>query len=160
VSRPDIEIVAIADGAPDDWTFLKTLSPMEEVVDFWHACAHLAVASDHAVARNWFEKYRETLRNDPDGVDKVIRAPRHLHSKAPRAGKAEVERELAFFRKNRRRMRYRELKDRSLPIGSGVVETRDSRCAPLYVIERMGVPVAGNPFRALGVAAFDGRFRD
>ena len=121
-SRPDIEIVAIADGAPDNWTFLKTISPMEEVADFWHACAHLAVASDHAVARNWFEKYRETLRNDPDGVDKVIRALRHLHGKAPRAGKAEVERELAFFRKNRRRMRYRELKDRSLPIGSGVVE--------------------------------------
>ena len=120
--RPDIEIVAIADGAADNWTFLKTLSPMEEVVDFWHACAHLAVTSDHAVASNWFEKYREILRNDPDGVEKVIRALRHLHSKAPRAGEAEVERELAFFRKNRRRMRYREMKDRNLPIRSGVVE--------------------------------------
>ena len=55
-SRPDIMTVAIASGAADNWTFLKTLSPMDEVVDFWPACAHLAVASDHAIARNWFKK--------------------------------------------------------------------------------------------------------
>ena len=120
-SRPDIGIVAIADGAPDNWTFLETLSPMEKVVDFWHACEHLATASDHAVAHNWFEKYREILRHDPDGVEKVIRALRHLLGRAT-SGKAEIERELAFFRKNRHRMRYRALKDRKMPIGSGVVE--------------------------------------
>ena len=123
--RPDIEIVALADGAPDNWSFLETLSPMAEVVDFWHACEHLSATSDHAVARNWYEKYREILRHDADGVEKVIRALRHLLSKAT-SGKAEIERELAFFRKNRHRMRYRTLRDRKLPIGSGVVETRDS----------------------------------
>ena len=119
--RPDIEIVALADGAPDNWSFLETLSPMAGVVDFWHACEHLSAASDHAVARNWYEKYREILRHDADGVEKVIRALRHLLSKAT-SGKAEIERELAFFRKNRHRMRYRTLRDRKLPIGSGVVE--------------------------------------
>ena len=96
---------------------------MAEVVDFWHACEHLSATSDHAVARNWYEKYREILRHDADGVEKVIRALRHLLSKAT-SGKAEIERELAFFRKNRHRMRYRTLRDRKLPIGSGVVETR------------------------------------
>ena len=119
--RPDIEIVALADGAPDNWSFLETLSPMAEVVDFWHACEHLSAASDHAVARNWYEKYREILRHDADGVEKVIRGLRHLLSKAT-SGKAEIERELAFFRKNRHRMLYRILRDRKLPIGSGVVE--------------------------------------
>ena len=119
--RPDIGIVAIADGAPDNWTFLETLSPMEEVVDFWHVCEHLSAASDHTVAGNWFEKYREILRHEADGVEKVIRALRHLLGKAT-SGKAEIERELAFFRKNRHRMRYRALKDRKLPVGSGVVE--------------------------------------
>ena len=120
-SRPDIGIVTIADGAADNCVFLETLSPMEEIVDFWHACEHLAVASDHAVAHNWFEKHREILRYDPDGVEKVIRALCHLLRKAT-SGKAETERELAFFRENRHRMRYRTLKDRKLPTGSGVVE--------------------------------------
>ena len=35
---------------PDNWTFLETLSPETEVIDFWHACEHLRTASDHAVA--------------------------------------------------------------------------------------------------------------
>ena len=48
-ARPEIGIVAIADGAADNWTFLETLSPETEVIDFWHA-EHLQTASDHAVA--------------------------------------------------------------------------------------------------------------
>ncbi len=55
----------------------------------------------------------------------VIRALRYLRDKAGR-NRAAIERELAFFRKNRKRMRYRDLSDRGVAIGSGVVETRDS----------------------------------
>ena len=35
-----------------------------------------------AVASDWFERYREVLRHDPCGVDKVIRALRHLRDSA------------------------------------------------------------------------------
>ena len=108
-ARPEIGIVAIADGAADNWTFLETLSPETEVIDFWHACEHLQTASDHAVAPGWFERYREVLRHDPCGVDKVIRALRHLRDSA-KPDRAEIERELAFFRKHRQRMRYHALK--------------------------------------------------
>ena len=62
--RPELGIVAVADGAADNWTFLEGLEPETEVIDFWHACEHLRVASDHAVAPHWFEKYREILRHD------------------------------------------------------------------------------------------------
>ena len=106
--RPDVRIVAIADAAADNWTFLETLSPETEVIDFWHACEHLRTASDHAVASDWFERYREVLRHDPCGVDKV-RALRHLRDSA-KPDRAEIERELAFFRKHRQRMRYHALK--------------------------------------------------
>ena len=74
---------------------LETLSPETEVIDFWHACEHLRTASDHAVASDWFERYREVLRHDPCGVDKVIRALRHLRDSA-KPDRAEIERELAF----------------------------------------------------------------
>ena len=119
--RPDVRIVAIADGAADNWTFLETLSPETEVIDFWHACEHLRTASDHAVVSDWFERYREVLRHDPCGVDKVIRALRHLRDSA-KPDRAEIERELAFFRKHRQRMRYHALKAEGVAIGSGVVE--------------------------------------
>ena len=119
--RPDVRIVAIADAAADNWTFLETLSPETEVIDFWHACEHLRTASDHAVASDWFERYREVLRHDPCGVDKVIRALRHLRD-STKPDRAEIERELAFFRKHRQRMRYHALKAEGVAIGSGVVE--------------------------------------
>ena len=45
-ARPDIAITAVADGAPDNWTFLERLLPEAEAVDFWHACEHLRTASD------------------------------------------------------------------------------------------------------------------
>ena len=119
--RPDVRIVAIADAAAANWTFLETLSPETEVIDFWHACEHLRTASDHAVASDWFERYREVLRHDPCGVDKAIRALRHLRDSA-KPDRAEIERELAFFRKHRQRMRYHALKAEGVAIGSGVVE--------------------------------------
>ena len=99
-----------------------TLSPETEVIDFWHACEHLQTASDHAVAPGWFEKYREILRHDPRGVAKVIRALRHLRDADAAPDRAETERELAFFRKHRHRMRYHALKEEGIAIGSGVVE--------------------------------------
>ena len=74
-----------------------------------------------ALPLDWYERYRHILRHDPDGVEKVIRAIRYLRDKAT-TGKDDIKRELAFSRKNRHRMRYRQLKDQSLPIGSGVVE--------------------------------------
>ena len=120
--RPELGIVAVADGAADNWTFLEGLEPETEVIDFWHACEHLRVASDHAVAPHWFEKYREILRHDPRGVAKVIRALCHLRDRAAPADRPELERELAFFRKHRHRMRYHALKEAGIAIGSGVVE--------------------------------------
>ena len=62
-ARPDIAIVALADGAPDNWTFLESLSPEARAVDFWHACEHLRTASDHAFDPQWFETYRHILRH-------------------------------------------------------------------------------------------------
>ena len=74
------------------------------------------------MASDWFERYREILRHDPCGVDKVIRALPHLRDSA-KPEWAEIERELAlFFRKHRQRMLYHALKAEGVAIGSGVVE--------------------------------------
>lgn len=131
-AHPDIAITAVADGAPDNWTFLESLSPEAQAVDFWHACEHLRTASDHAVDPRWFETYRHILRHDPHGSARVIRALRYLRDKAGR-NRAAIERELAFFRKHRKRMRYRDLSDRGVAIGSGVVEAANK----ILVTQRM-----------------------
>ena len=121
-ARPDLVLVAAADGALSNWEFLAKLDPHAEVLDIWHALEHLHVAAQSARDPDrWFRKWRKVLMDDRDGVERVIRAVRHLRDSCSR-GLEDVERELAFFRKNRSRMRYKALKDRNLPIGSGVVE--------------------------------------
>ena len=125
--KEDLKVVAIADAARDNWSFLDTLCPDVMLVDFWHSTQHLKVAADAAFGPDsaegtaWFEKWRHILRHDPKGVGKVIDALRYLKRKGK--GSADIARELGFFRNNRKRMAYSEIADAGYPIGSGAVES-------------------------------------
>jgi hypothetical protein len=128
LARPELKLVKIADGATDNWDYLASsaLPEGEEALDFFHASEHLhdAIANVYGdgthETRYRYDVLRDTLRDDEAGVDKVIRALKHLTSKHPQ--KAIVARELRYFRKNRKRMKYAELKAKGFMIGSGVVE--------------------------------------
>lgn len=126
-ARPELRLIKLADGVVDNWTFLADqLPPGEELIDFFHAGEHVheAIASVYgdATLETQFRshKLRLQLRDDVNGVDKVIRAMKHLATKHPQ--KTLVRRALIYFRTNRARMRYAELKAKGFPIGSGVVE--------------------------------------
>lgn len=125
---PTLRLVKVADGAADNWEFLASsaLPAGEEALDFFHASEHLHAAIAAAYGdgthetRFRYETLRDTLRDEPKGADKVIRALKHLATKYPHRKVLSVE--LAYFRKNRRRMNYAELKAKGFMIGSGVVE--------------------------------------
>jgi hypothetical protein len=125
--RPDLRLLKLADAVVDNWTFLsKRLPPGDELIDFFHASEHVhaAIASVYgdATLETQFRarKLCEALRDEEDGVEKVVRAMKHLAAKHPQ--KKLVRRALIYFRTNRRRMNYAELAAKGLPIGSGVVE--------------------------------------
>jgi len=125
--RSDLRLVKLADGARDNWTYLSAaLPPGVEFIDFYPACEHLKEAFDTAYGENSskskapFEKYRYILRDEPAGVEKIIRALAHLRDIHPR--KKKLATELAYFRRHRHRMHYAEAQAQNLPIGSGVVE--------------------------------------
>ena len=119
-------IVCIADGARDLWLFFRKKYPDAiHVVDFFHVCEHLSKLSklffkDSSDAKAWYKKYRTILKKDPNGASKVIRAVRYRRSKTKE--NPEIEVELKYLQRNKRRMNYFELKQNKLPIGSGVVE--------------------------------------
>jgi hypothetical protein len=127
-ARPDLKLVKVADGAADNWNYLSSpaLPKGEEAIDFFHASEHLhaAVAAAYGdgthETRYRYDTLRDTLRDEADGVDKVVRALKHLATKHPKKG--TIATELAYFRKNRRRMRYAELTAKGFMIGSGIVE--------------------------------------
>lgn len=127
--RPDLRVTAVADAAADNWTFLSSLVPArDQLIDFWHACQHLGAAAGHifpndgAVRERWFQKYRHILRDQPEGVETVIRSLRYYHSRSvwPDPG---IERELNYFRNHRKRMNYSRHQKLNLPIGNGVTES-------------------------------------
>lgn len=126
--EPGLKLVKVADGAADNWQFLSSdaLPTGEEAVDFFHASEHLHAAIAEAYGDGTHEtqfRYatlRDTLRDEEDGVDKVIRALKHLATKHAR--KTTIARELAYFRKHKKRMRYFDLQSKGFMIGSGIVE--------------------------------------
>ena len=125
---PHLTLVKLADGAADNWDFLcsTALPAGEEILDFYHASEHLHVAVAAAYGDATHETQyrsatlRETLRDEPGGVDKVIRALKHLATKHPRT--KAIAQSLSYFRKHKKRMRYFEQRSKGLMIGSGVVE--------------------------------------
>ena len=119
-------IVCIADGARDLWQFFRKKYPDAiHVVDFFHVCEHLSKLSelffkDTSDAKAWYKKHRSILKEELNGASKVIRAVRYRRSKIKE--NPEIEAELKYLQRNRRKMNYFELKQNNLPIGSGVVE--------------------------------------
>jgi hypothetical protein len=119
-------IVCIADGARELWRYFRKNYPTAiHVVDFFHVCEHLSTLSqlflqDPADAKVWYKKYRTILKEDPNGVSKLIRAARYRRSITKE--NPEIEAEIKYLQLNRKRMNYFELRQKNLPIGSGVVE--------------------------------------
>lgn len=123
--RPDLTVVKIADGAPDNWTFLGLLPPGHMVLDFFHATEQLhsaihAAYGDDPAGSAQFEKLKILLRDHPDGVAKVIRSLEYLRTKFSR--RKLIRRVLGYFRRFRSQMNYAELAANDIPIGSGVQE--------------------------------------
>jgi len=125
--RPGLRIAKLADGAKDNWTFLSQMLPGGvEIVDFFHATEHLFEALSGAYgARNArthaeFERLRHALRWYKHGVGYVIAELRRLEARYSR--RKVIGRERRYFESNRSRMRYAELAEAGLPIGSGIVE--------------------------------------
>ena len=119
-------IVCIADGARDLWLYFRRKYPNTiHVVDFFHVCEHLSKLSDlffdnRSEAKTWYKKYRTILKEDPQGASKLIRAARYRRNLIKE--NSEIESEIKYLQHNRKRMNYFELRQKKLPIGSGVVE--------------------------------------
>lgn len=125
--RPELQLVKVADGAKDNWSFLDDELPEgKSVLDFYHAAEHLKKAFEitygvkEIKASVEFTKYRSILRHDKRGIDKIIRHLSYLLKNKPR--KTGLKTEINYFKNNKHRCRYEEIAEANLPIGSGIVE--------------------------------------
>jgi hypothetical protein len=132
-ARPDLRLVALADGAEENWRYFDGPMWREaiKIVDLGHGCEHLkaAMVAAHGgkvKARAEYERLRILLRDKEGGVDEVLVALERLDRKLYREGHSRRRKALAkertYFRNQRERMDYARYRAEGLPIGSGIVE--------------------------------------
>jgi len=130
---PDVVKMAILDGARPLWNYVKNNPLFKDyilLVDFWHATEHLSKIAEFLfgksteAAKAWYEKYRTVLRDETNGIGKLLRSIDYYAAKndLSKSNQKDLARERGYFQRNRKRMNYGELRSRGLPIGSGPVE--------------------------------------
>jgi len=119
-------VCVIGDAAPWIWNIAEEhFYRAIQIIDLYHAQEHYwtvaraVFSGDQKKLKQWTERQREELNEGK--VESVIKAIRRLALSNP--AQAEIlEGEIAYFEKNKHRMRYAEFRRQGLFVGSGVVE--------------------------------------
>jgi hypothetical protein len=129
---PRARHVVLSDGATWNWHLIEAQYPAAiGILDFWHAAQHLAEAGEASfgpapsVAKTaWFERWRTTLRGEPNGVAGGIRTLIYYCNSATLSAAARkvVATHLHYFRLHAPHMQYADYTAARLPIGSGGTE--------------------------------------
>jgi hypothetical protein len=125
---PQAHRTGVADGAEDNWTFLRQYTS-DECVDFHHATAYLywvakAVHPRSPAARKeWLDNSCHQLKHEKGYAKKVLAEMNSLSEE----GLSEITREelhkaKTYFSNHHEQMKYAERREANLPIGSGVTE--------------------------------------
>jgi hypothetical protein len=138
--RPTFNVVFASDGAPAHWDALdamaRAIAPMctgevVKLVDFFHVAEYVkkatnAIAGDGtAEAAIMAATWRETLKQQSDGAETVVRSMRaHAPDVPTQARREELATAISYIATQHRlgRMYYAEAKTKKYPIGTGITE--------------------------------------
>ena len=127
-------LVILGDGASWIWARAADLAESGQkvwyILDFWHACDHLAKISKTLYGEateqfsTWYERWRSLLWKGC--VAAVIKELKELHASGRYTDKQcyDIQGEINYFTENKERMDYPLYRSVPLPIGSGVVVMR------------------------------------
>jgi hypothetical protein len=119
--------LAIGDGALWIWNLVdEHFYDSHQLVDWYHATEHLAEAArtlygeGSSAARRWYRRWETKLYQGH--VDRLVTALKRQATNHPKKSE-DLLKQAGYFRKNRRRMNYLEMRSEGYPIGSGMVES-------------------------------------
>jgi len=87
--RPDLVVVAVSDGAPNNWSFLSSMNPDHEVVDAYHVLEHIKRRLDRTLGVNshpnqaTYNSMKEALLTVPGGHAVVCLVPASWPAEIP-----------------------------------------------------------------------------
>lgn len=128
------QIVFIADGAPWIWESLQLAKALLrivgingkiiELIDFYHAMQHLYTFAklkrkwSGKKRKQWVSRQRKLLKQGK--AEEVIQ---NLQIASKESKSKNLQREVMYFVKNRKRLMYKEVAALKMPIGSGAIES-------------------------------------
>ena len=174
--RPDLEVVLLADGAPELWNLLQQyfdermsgITPTE-LVDAWHVLEYVAAAARLVEARGkgWpglYRRWKTKLLRYEGGAQTILRALKatKLERATDADGKQPVGDAIRYIEARLVRLNYAAARARGLPIGSGAVE---ATCKSLVALrmKRAGArwkPKTGNEVLCLRALELSDRWDD
>ena len=131
--RPDLEVVKLADGAPDVWRVLDDHLDEERLgkeafrlIDFWHVIEKLAAAArvlDPEQPNALIARWRRQLLEKKGAALRILRVLERSGMERVQVGEdLPMHEAITYLRNHKSQMRYAEARERGLPIGSGNVE--------------------------------------
>lgn len=127
---PDATYLGVADGATDNWPFLKKYTTIQ-VLDFYHATEYLGDAMDgvfggtrsYAKGKHWIDKACHDLKHKKGAAARILKQLNDwLTLNISWERKNKVKKAVTYFTNNKKLMTYYSLVKKNLPIGSGVTE--------------------------------------
>ena len=130
IARPDLRVVGLADGAPEmqymlDRTVGAFGDDVEIAIDFWHVVEKVAdaIKATERDTGHWVPRFKTMLRREERGAEHVLLYLRAWELALPEHQVPEALSDaITYLDRNADRMRYKRLRDKGLPIGSGHVE--------------------------------------
>ena len=133
--RPDLQVVVLADGAPELWNLLDAAiatvvgeRSVHRLIDEWHLLEKLGAAArvihdDEAEANERVRGWHMRLMNSRKASQHILGELRRSRKRDVSIGAHRpVHEAITYIENNRDRMNYADARRLGLPIGSGVVE--------------------------------------
>ena len=132
--------VGIADGAKENWTFLKKHTDVQ-VLDYYHASEYVTTVANSIFRsedkrKSWLTDSCHKLKHETGGAKELLSEFKEFHNKK-KLGKNKMknlQKAITYFENNTLRMNYSEYINLNYPIGSGVTEA----ACKVIVKQRLG----------------------
>jgi len=137
IQRRDLLVAVVQDGAHEMWNLVRpklerlrsegVLRSWSEAIDFCHLLERLGDALELCGEpdRQWrLQAWRSDLENKDTTIDSIANFLRfHRNDPTTDENRKKLESHITYLEKNNDRMRYRKMRHKGLPIGSGVTES-------------------------------------
>jgi hypothetical protein len=133
---PDVLYVGVADGAKDNWIFLKQYTT-RQILDFFHAREYISKAASAIFGRDkksktaWINDWSHQLKHKQGAVGRLLKEFKSQRANLDKRNFIERDEELrlviGYYTNNKNRMSYTTYLKHHLPIGSGVTEAACKR---------------------------------